>query len=145
MKVWSKILLSAWLFSLVVLWQAAGKVEGAYDPVVTSTKITKIETVPEGIYIYGRFGKLRNCSFEGLRMDIVDEKLYSKIDVIFRDREKIRKIGLQKFGPWLLRINRADFDIDSIKLISEHNCHTGYRTVTTTKMYDATETPQEQQ
>ena len=134
MKAWSKILLISWIFLSVVVWQIAGKIEGSYYPVVTSTKVIDVVQVSDGVYIYGRFGKLRNCSFESLRADITEDKLYSKITLDFRDKDRLRKMGLQSYGPWFLRID--EIRNKKIRLTAEHKCHIGFNTVTITFLVD---------
>jgi len=85
--------------------------------VIKDFRITKVVSEPNGEVISGTFNKVRSCTFKTLVGLDDDGNIYG-VDYS-RDLVNSRPLGLQKFGPWLVRAPSGR----PLRLITVHTCH----------------------
>jgi hypothetical protein len=118
-----------------------GKIEGYFFP-VTQTTVFRISPSEDDVYdkegvkyikLQGELNKLRACAFVRMEAVVTDLKDHQTVaEIYFLEDEKIRHIGKQPWGPWLIRMPFDDIVRRNqiISITAYHSCHPGWLTVT---------------
>lgn len=124
--------IAAIVFLLAVTLQIPQRVEGALWPVIVGTDITKTHEAGDETLFYGRATQVRSCGFDRMEWFLDDGHNFSRVDVTMLETGKIRRPGGFAFGPWSVRLSRADLRQRTYAIVY-HRCHPLW--LTATKFY----------
>lgn len=120
---------------------ALGSIEGKFFPVATATAFHLAQSndvvyeVPGAklTAMSGVMNKFRECTFIKMEAIVSDPAGHETIsEVFYLEDDKIRHVGVHKWGPWLIRVPFKNVANNNhlIHLIAYHQCHPFWQTIT---------------
>lgn len=124
----------AMTFSVVVLANTyGGAIEGRFYPVISKAEIDRVEEVNSvSSRIWGRFDRLRDCSFQGLHFFLGEPGSSARVDLVFEEPAQVREPGSAEFGPWRVQLTHDQIE-NRAYAIAYHRCHPFW--ITETRFY----------
>lgn len=128
-ETWTKLLVVMWLILILVYFDLLPSAEGSLFKVIDNFSISKIQTLDNGILVYGNFDKIRNCEFNELRAFLTNKNGFTEeLETSLQDAGTVREVGNHDFGPWFVQSSIGDFK--NVTLTATHTCHPFWQTTT---------------
>lgn len=100
-----------------------GRVEGQFFPVVSMAQIDNAEQASSvSTRIWGRFHRLRDCTFEGLHFYVGVPGAAARAGLRFEEPSQVREPGSAEFGPWVVQLTPTQLERGSYA-VAYHRCH----------------------